>query len=224
MKKEFTKRLLSSIIIAPIALFFVIKGSVFFMFFLGIIFLITSFEWLKMSKKLKTLKAVGIFFLSLSIISAYLLRELQGIDLILFVILVSILTDIGGYIFGKIFKGPKLTKISPNKTYSGVIGSFIVSLIGGLIYLQYMPSTLIWSYLDGYEQIGVGFNLFTLLIILIISLISQAGDLLISYFKRLAKIKDTGKILPGHGGLLDRIDGIIFAIPFSYIFLNFGFY
>ncbi len=224
MKKEFTKRLLSSIIIAPIALFFVIKGSVSFIFFLGIIFLVTSFEWLKMSKKLKTFKAIGIFFLSLSIISAYLLREAQGVNLFLFVILVSILTDIGGYIFGKIFKGPKLTKISPNKTYSGVIGSFIFSLIGALLYLQYMPGNLLWSYLGGYEQIVVGFNLFTLLFIIVISLISQVGDLIISYFKRLAKIKDTGNVLPGHGGLLDRIDGIIFAIPFTYIFLNFSFY
>ena len=161
MKKEFTKRLLSSIMIAPIALFFIVKGSVFFMFFLGIIFLVTTFEWLNMSKKLKTIKIFGICFLLISIILAYLLRKTQGLDLFLFVILISILTDMGGYIFGKTFKGPKLTKISPNKTYSGVIGSFAVSLIGGLIYIEYMPGTLLWSYLGGYEKIGIGYNLFS---------------------------------------------------------------
>jgi phosphatidate cytidylyltransferase len=224
MKKEFTKRLLSSIIIAPIALFFIIKGSIFFLFFLGIIFLITSYEWLKMSKKFKMFKILGIFFLFFSMIFAYLLRNSQGLDLFLFVITISILTDLGGYIFGKIFKGPKLTIISPNKTYSGAIGSFIVSLIGGLVFIEYVPDILFWSYYDVYNQTRIGYNFFTLLIILSISLISQLGDLIISYFKRLAKIKDTGKILPGHGGLLDRIDGIIFAVPFSYIILNFSIY
>ena len=93
--------------------------------------------------------------------------------------------------------------------------------MGNLIYLEFLPGVLFWSYFGGYEQAGIGYNLFTLLIISIISLISQLGDLIISFFKRLAKIKDTGNILPGHGGLLDRIDGIIFAVPFSYIFLNF---
>ena len=219
MKKEFTKRLLSSLIIAPVSLFFIIKGSVLFNFFLGIIFLVTSFEWLKMSNKLKLLKFFGIAFLFLSFILAYLLRITQGFDLFIFIVLISILTDLGGYVFGKIFKGAKLTKISPNKTYSGVIGSFVFSLIGALIYLEYIPGTLLWSYQDGYAEYGFEYNLFTLIIILIISLISQLGDLIISYFKRLAKIKNTGNILPGHGGLLDRIDGIIFAVPFSYIIL-----
>mgnify|MGYP003976991033 FL=1 len=220
MRKEFIKRLLSSLILLPIALFFTLKGSVFFIFFLCIIFFVTSFEWLKMSKKLKKFKFFGICFLFLSFFLAYLLRNKQGFETFLFIILISNLTDLGGFIFGKIFKGPKLIKISPNKTYSGAIGSFIVSLIGGLIYLEYIPETLLSSYLDGYENI-IEYNLFTLIFILTISLISQIGDLIISYFKRLAKIKNTGNILPGHGGLLDRIDGIIFVVPFSYFILNY---
>ena len=225
MKKEFTKRLLSSIIILPITLFFIFKGSYLFAFFLCLIFFVTSFEWLKMSKKLKILKFFGICFLFLSILSAYFLRITLGYETFLFVILISILTDLGGYIFGKTFKGPKLTKISPNKTYSGVIGSFVVSLIGGSIYQEYMTtSTLLWGYQNGQMENGAEYNLFLLLFILIISLISQSGDLMISYFKRLAKIKNTGSILPGHGGLLDRIDGIIFAVPFSYIILNLTIY
>ena len=224
MKKEFTKRVLSSIIIAPIALFFIFKGSVFFDFFLCVIFFVTVFEWLKMSKKLKIIKFFGILFLFLSILNAYFLRNTYGAEIFVFVILISILTDLGGYIFGKIFKGPKLTKISPNKTYSGAIGSLIVSLIGSLIYIEYISNSFLLSFQNGYAPHSVEHIFLTLFIILVISLISQIGDLTISYFKRLAKIKDTGSILPGHGGLLDRIDGIIFAIPFSYIIFNFTIY
>ena len=224
MKTEFTKRVLSSIIIAPIALFFIFKGSVFFDFFLCVIFFVTVFEWLKMSKKLKMIKFFGILFLFLSILNAYFLRNTYGAEIFVFVILISILTDLGGYIFGKIFKGPKLTKISPNKTYSGAIGSFIVSLIGSLIYIEYISNSSLLSFQNGYAPHSIEHILLTLFIILVISLISQIGDLTISYFKRLAKIKDTGSILPGHGGLLDRIDGIIFAIPFSYIIFNFTIY
>ena len=224
MKTEFTKRVLSSIIIAPIALIFIFKGSVFFDFFLCVIFFVTVFEWLKMSKKLKMIKFFGILFLFLSILNAYFLRNTYGAEIFVFVILISILTDLGGYIFGKIFKGPKLTKISPNKTYSGAIGSLIVSLIGSLIYIEYISNSSLLSFQNEYPPHSIEHILLTLFIILVISLISQIGDLTISYFKRLAKIKDTGSILPGHGGLLDRIDGIIFAIPFSYIIFNFTIY
>jgi len=219
MIKEIEKRILSSLIIIPITIFFIYKGSFLFIFFLSICFLFSCYEWIGMSKKKNLIKILGLIFLFFSFYSAYSFRIDQGFKFFLFVILISILTDVGGYIFGKTFKGPKLTKISPNKTYSGFIGSFMVSLIGGLIYLEYFPGTLFRSYLAGYATY-IEYNLFILLIILIFSLISQIGDLIISYFKRQAKIKDTGNILPGHGGLLDRIDGIIFTVPFSYIILH----
>tara|TARA_B100000614_G_C14353991_1_gene414296 strand:- start:227 stop:646 length:420 start_codon:yes stop_codon:yes gene_type:complete len=123
-------------------------------------------------------------------------------------IIVCIFTDIGGYIFGKTFKGPKLTKVSPKKTYSGVIGSFLISLLFGLIYIKYLgQKSKILLEID---------PIFIILLILFISLISQIGDLIISYFKRKAKLKDTGKILPGHGGFLDRIDGLILVMPLTY--------
>ena len=220
MKKEFEKRIISSLIIIPIALFFIIKGSVFFTFFLGIFFLATSYEWIKMNKN-KSVKFLGVLYLLIAFYSSYLLREFSGFKLFLFIIVVCIFTDLGGYIFGKLFKGPKLTKISPNKTYSGVFGGFILSVIAGSIYSQKIYSASVaFSSLSLYANYNIHPHTTLLLLILTISSVSQVGDLIISYFKRLAKVKDTGKILPGHGGLLDRIDGIIFAIPASYLLIN----
>ena len=125
---------------------------------------------------------------------------------LIFIISICILSDIGGFIFGKFFKGKKLTKISPNKTYSGMIGSFILSIIFCIIY--------------SYSISFVDFKTIFLLTILI-SFICQIGDLFISFLKRKAKIKDTGNILPGHGGVLDRIDGILFALPSGIILINY---
>ena len=139
-----------------------------------------------------------------------------GLNAFLFIILICIFTDIGGYVFGKVLKGPKLTKISPNKTYSGLLGSFIFPVIVSLIYNKYY--TLTGTYFSS-KLPGVNFELNFLFFILFISMISQLGDLIISFFKRKAKVKDTGNLLPGHGGLLDRIDGLIFVIPILYLTL-----
>ena len=128
---------------------------------------------------------------------------------VLFVILICISTDIGGYVFGKILKGPKLTKISPNKTYAGMVGGYILSITSAIISSYYINNSV--SY----------FSL--VFIVILISTVSQLGDIIVSYFKRLSKIKNTGKLIPGHGGLLDRIDGMIFAIPIYYIFSYMGF-
>ena len=201
---ELIKRIISSLIIIPIDLFFIIKGDFLFTFFILICFLISSYEWYKMSNK-KKYYLPGLLFLILSFYSAHLIRsnESNSLELFLYVLIVCVSTDIGGYIFGKVFKGPKLTKISPKKTYSGVIGGYLMSII-----IYYLFINL--NYGD-----EINFNDFVF--ILLISTISQLGDITISYFKRLSKIKDTGKILPGHGGLLDRIDGMIFAFPSAYI-------
>ena len=207
MIKEFEKRVLSSIILIPISIFFIIKGSVFFIFFLSVLFLATSYEWLKMNKKNDLLKFFGIIFLFLSFYTTLEIRENYDLNVFLLIITICIFTDIGGYLFGNIFKGPKLTRISPKKTYSGVFGGFLLSLISGLIFSNYFTV----------EQKIFNKDLFFLLIILFISMISQIGDLIISYFKRKAKLKDSGKIIPGHGGLLDRIDGMIFVFPICYL-------
>tara|TARA_B100000676_G_scaffold282112_1_gene307706 strand:- start:188 stop:820 length:633 start_codon:yes stop_codon:yes gene_type:complete len=207
MIREFEKRLLTSLILIPISIFFIVKGSIFLIFFLSILFLVASYEWVLMNKKNNIFRFLGIIFLFFSFYSAFFLRDALGPDFFLFIICVCIFTDIGGYVFGKFLKGPKLTKISPNKTYAGVGGGFILSLTAGLIFLKISEDELFNSYTIDF-----------LIFIFIISLISQIGDLIISYFKRKAKIKDTGKFLPGHGGFLDRIDGLIFVIPIIYFY------
>ena len=208
MEKELQKRIVSSIIIIPLSLFFILKGSTFFILFLTILFLIASFEWLKMTKK-KDLKFFGIFFLLLSFYSVYLIRD-SGLFEFLLILTICITTDIGGYVFGKIFKGPKLIKISPNKTYSGVVGGFLMSII-----VAYLIDANFNSYFQ--ESQNFFYDLYFIFIVLLVSSVSQLGDLIISFFKRASNIKNTGNLFPGHGGLLDRIDGMIFVFPFVLI-------
>lgn len=213
MKLEFIKRILSSIILIPLALFFIIKGSFLFNFFIIICFLITSYEWHLMSKK-KPYYYLGLIFLIFSFYTVYELRNISediSLSLFLFITLMCVSTDIGGYMFGKIFKGPKLTKLSPNKTYSGLIGGYLLSIIFAIFFIEY-------TYVFGLNDIE--FSIKTFIIVFLISTISQIGDIIISYFKRLSKIKDAGKIIPGHGGLLDRIDGMIFVFPTTYLVLQ----
>ena len=138
---------------------------------------------------------------------SYEIHKSEGPIFFLYIISICFLTEIGGYVFGKLIGGKKLSKISPNKTISGTIGSFIFSIFPLIIFLNL-----------GY--LNLEFDLNNILLCLLVSLISQLGDLFISFFKRKAKIKDTGKLLPGHGGVLDRVDGIIFAIPFTYFLLK----
>ena len=124
---------------------------------------------------------------------------------IFYIFLISIFSDIGGLVIGRSFKGKKLTKISPNKTRSGSIGSFIFSLL--LIPFFYSDLSI--------------FNIYSLIIFtILVSMISQLGDLFISFLKRKAQVKNTSDLLPGHGGVLDRIDGIVFAVPMGILLLN----
>ena len=212
MKNETIYRILSSIILIPLALFFIIKGSLVFIFFISLCFLITSYEWHMMSKK-KSYNIFGFIFLIFSFYTIYKLRINSDNDywFLLFVTIICVSTDIGGYIFGKLFKGPKLSKISPNKTQSGMIGGFVFSLISSLMFvLQYTDDIYV-------DKNLIENDLKFVILILLISGMSQLGDLIISYFKRSSKIKNTGNIIPGHGGLLDRIDGMIFVFPFVYL-------
>ena len=209
--KELSERILTSLILL-IFLLIIINNKIILFLSLIFIYFQSFYELQNILKKIFKKKILKIYILNILVL-LYLLNFLLQIWIpfqnnleieknILFLILtVCIATDIGGFIFGKIFKGKKLSIVSPNKTYSGMIGSFIFSLIFGFVIFNQIFS-----------------NEFLILYIILISILSQAGDLLISLFKRKANMKDTGAVLPGHGGLLDRIDGLLLALPLS-IFL-----
>ena len=210
MSKELLKRILSSLVLIFILGIFIIQGGIIFNLFVLICFFLTVFEWHNMSKK-HSYYILGIFFLIFSYFSIYYLANQISDDYsyFLFILLICISTDLGGYVVGKIIKGPKLTKLSPKKTYAGMIGSFLFSIIFSNFFLD--------SFIfDATIHMSVEILIF----VISISAISQIGDLIISYFKRISKIKDTGKLIPGHGGILDRIDGMIFAFPFSLIIIS----
>jgi len=212
MSSELTKRILTSIVLVAIVLNCLFISNYAWLVLLIVVSLISWFEFFNL-----TIKIYKNFFLKLILsllnfsvlflfsYSAYKIRNEAGELIILFILLVCIFSDVGGYVVGKNVGGKKLTKISPNKTISGSIGSFLFSLFPIGIYALLANTNNIDSFKFVLKnEVIVG--------CLIISLISQVGDLIISYFKRLAKVKDTGNILPGHGGILDRIDGIIFTL------------
>ena len=212
-------RILSSLIFAPLCFYIIFKGSFYFISFLLICLIIIIAE----SKNLITHKihfVLFIVFILFSLFCAYKIRnfyidnETKNIIIFFGVLLISISTDIGGYVFGKTIKGPKLTNISPNKTYSGSIGGIFLTLLILILY-----SNIFLRELNFFYKLYLNNFIYFLIIIISASLISQIGDLTISYFKRKAKIKNTGKIIPGHGGILDRIDGMIFTFPFMYIWI-----
>ena len=124
--------------------------------------------------------------------------------------MICVFSDTGGYVFGKTFGGKKLTKISPNKTVSGSIGSFVLSYVGFFVIYFYFNDLL-------FVRLEIELLVF---IPFFISSFCQLGDLFISFYKRKAKVKNTGNIIPGHGGLLDRIDGTIFALPIGFIIIS----
>ena len=206
---ELNKRLITSFILGLI-FFFSIISEIILIFVLIIIFIQLYFEFYSLINRILSYKRkfllFFISFLILIYVSIFILciavnfldRQNNNFFILMMSISVCISSDIGGYIFGKLFKGKKLTSISPKKTYSGLFGAYILSMLS--------------SYLIFYNFFSLKY---IIIFSLIVSTVSQSGDLFISYLKRKAKLKDTGKFLPGHGGLLDRFDGIIFAIPFA---------
>ena len=207
MTNELKKRIFSSIILTPILFFFIIKGSYYFSFLVILSFFIAIYEWHFLAKK-KPFYLLGLIFLIFSFYSIYQIRFINenSYKYFLIILIICIFTDIGGYVFGKTFKGPKLTSYSPNKTISGLIGSYIFA----------MCSIPILIYFDQFET---NYIFKIIIFVFFISTISQLGDIFISYFKRKSKLKDTGNIIPGHGGLLDRIDGMLFAFPSAYLII-----
>ena len=200
------KRILTSFPLLISAIFAIYNNNI-LVLILFTISVVLIYEFLNIlknifkSNKINSFIFLNLFILYICLFASQIYFFLTGDsenkqNVFLFILLICISTDIGGYVFGKIFKGKKLTSISPNKTYSGMIGSFVCSLLICMLFIKYLNFT---NYL----------MIFTFLI----SLVSQAGDLFISYLKRKGNIKNTGNFLPGHGGMLDRLDGMIFAVP-----------
>ena len=219
MGVELRKGIITSIILFLIAIFCILIHKFAFVFILIVTLFVCFSEWrdinYKYFKKKQSnnwkyyfVQFVGLVYLFIFLSTSIALRgnNYESVVFFIIIICICIFSDIGGYVFGKVLGGKKLTKISPNKTISGSLGCFIFSMLPVLLFN-----------LQNYT--GVFFEVLSINIALclIVSLVCQLGDLLISYFKRLNKVKNTGAILPGHGGLLDRIDGLIFAIPTVYI-------
>jgi len=209
------KRIITSLIVFPISIYFIIMGGSYIVSFLYAVLVLANFEAFSVFKR-----KMSIIFLDtilvLSLLSILFLRNdtAASFVLLIWIILLTICSDIGGYIFGKFFKWKKFSKISPKKTLSGVIGSFIFSILSVFL-LNFIIQLTSGSDTNFFLKI----KYFALA--LIFSFAAQIGDLTISYFKRLEKIKDTGKFLPGHGGIFDRIDSLMFVVILGYIIYNF---
>lgn len=194
----------------------IFKFNAILVYFLIILGVLSILEFINLTKKINLnqyililINSFFIFYVFVYCVFFFFFSNIEIFKLILFILLFGcIASDIGGFVFGKIFKGPKLTPISPNKTFTGSAGSLILS-------------TIVVSFLSFFFINTLNFKI--VLIALITSMFCQLGDLLFSFLKRKANLKDTGKILPGHGGILDRLDGIFLGIPFGFlalIFLN----
>ena len=216
---------LSKRIITSIILIFILSISLFYnkyiwLFTLILVSLVLFIEFSNLVNKIwkknkNTIAIVNIFSLLSLVILIFVSFDYHSeipLELV-FIFLICIFSDTGGYVIGNLVGGRKLTKISPNKTISGSIGSFIFSLLPILMLFYFYE----FSDTKNYSMYTLKDYYYLIPICLFLSLICQLGDLFISYFKRKAKVKNTGSILPGHGGLLDRIDGVIFVLPAAYL-------
>ena len=216
MKSELLKRSISSLFLISLVFLSALINDYIFLSILFIVVILSWIEWIKVIEKIRFKKIYRIIhiilFLMYLLIAFIICFNVFVIDKYFFltILMICVFSDVGGYVFGKTFGGKKLTKISPNKTISGSIGSFILSYIGFFVIYLYFGD-LLFVRLQIESLVFIPF---------FISLICQLGDLFISYFKRRAKIKNTGNLIPGHGGLLDRIDGSIFALPIGFIIIS----
>ena len=216
MKSELLKRSISSLFLISLVFLCALINDYIFLSILFIVIIFSWIEWVSIIEKVKFKKIYRIIhiilFLIYLLIAFIVCFNVFVIDKYFFltILMICVFSDVGGYVFGKTFGGKKLTKISPNKTIAGSIGSFILSYIGFFVIYLYFGDLL-------FVRLQIEALVF---IPFFISTICQLGDLFISYYKRRAKIKNTGNLIPGHGGLLDRIDGSIFALPIGFIIIS----
>tara|TARA_B110000259_G_scaffold152424_1_gene172389 strand:- start:1153 stop:1812 length:660 start_codon:yes stop_codon:yes gene_type:complete len=211
ISQDLVNRILTSLVLLPVLFYFSFNSGIYLIIFLSLIYFLSFYEIIKNTKNLLFIFLSNLILI-LAFFSFYYLRGNSNSSLIIlyWVLASTFLSDIGGYVVGRIIKGKKLTKISPNKTYSGAVGSIIFSFFA-LPFLNILQNYFFGQLLVNLLQ----FNY--ILLTILISIICQLGDLYISYWKRKIKIKDISNILPGHGGILDRIDGLIFVLIFSFI-------
>jgi len=201
---NFKKRFAVSLLAFPL-IYILLYQKLLFNLLIVIVFLFCLYEWNKIFKKKSTIFFLGLLTLIVFLLSLIRIYNFEDYNLnFLWLILITWLTDIGGYIFGKLFGGPKLVKISPNKTWAGAIGSLILSQLAFLIF-----------FLDNSYE----FNVAIIFIQIFLSIVGQIGDILMSYIKRKNNKKDTSNFIPGHGGFLDRVDGLIWIIIIGNIFI-----
>jgi phosphatidate cytidylyltransferase len=185
-------RVISAAILAPIVLFIVYVGTPFFEIMISLAALIMAQEWRKVCKNRILWLIIGLFYISLPCLALLSLRANPtfGKEILFWLLSIVWAADTGAYIFGRLIGGLKLAPvISPNKTWAGFIGGIILaSIFGSLIALLLMLEASITM----------------LALSAFIGALSQIGDLVESWFKRYFEVKDTGNIIPGHGGLLDR--------------------
>ena len=201
---NFKKRFAVSLLAFPL-IYILLYQKLLFNLLILIVFLFCLYEWNKIFKKKNPIFFLGLLILLVFLFSLIRIYNFDDFNLkFLWLILITWLTDIGGYIFGKLFGGPKLVKISPNKTWAGALGSLILSQLAFLIF-----------FLDNSYK----FNVAIIFIQIFLSIVGQIGDILMSYIKRKNNKKDTSNFIPGHGGFLDRVDGLIWIIIIGNIFI-----
>ena len=201
---NFKKRFLVSLLAFPL-IYILLYQKLLFNLLILIVFLFCLYEWNKIFKKKNPIFFFGLLILLVFLFSLIRIYNIEDFNLkFLWLILITWLTDIGGYIFGKLFGGPKLVKISPNKTWAGALGSLILSQLAFLIF-----------FLDN----NYNFNVVIIFIQIFLSIVGQIGDILMSYIKRKNNKKDTSNFIPGHGGFLDRVDGLIWIIIIGNFFI-----
>ena len=201
---NFKKRFAVSLLAFPL-IYILLYQKLLFNLLILIVFLFCLYEWNKIFKKRNPIFFLGLLILLVFLFSLIRIYNIEDFNLkFLWLILITWLTDIGGYIFGKLFGGPKLVKISPNKTWAGALGSLILSQLAFLIF-----------FLDN----SYNFNVAIIFIQIFLSVVGQIGDILMSYIKRKNNKKDTSNLIPGHGGFLDRVDGLIWIIIIGNIFI-----